>query len=407
MDPPPTDLLPPPAADIFPIYTTETATATAPSHPPYPEMILGAVAALKEEGGSSKQAISRYIEQAYRDHLPPAHPALLTHHLQQLRNSGHLIIVKKSYMLPPHASAAAQLDVTAINSNNIESIESPLVVSGGGGGETVVRKRGRPPKVAENGSGKRRGRPPKVKTVEEVPLNIVPIQPEEAVSEAEGVNGGLTESVGVVKRGRGRPRKSETVVGVVDGGGGGGGGGESGGMEIVVPQVHQEVVGLVKRKGRPKRINNVSGIAAALTLPVMKKRGRPKLVKRRGRPPKFGAAAGVLSAGRRRGRPRKNAPMVRSLPSAQAEEQTRKLEFMQACIKSAVTMLKPHVNPNSTEAATALVRLEELITWNIKPVVEPTVLSVPLATASGPPPFNNPLPSMDLGSQQGVFDSGL
>ncbi|KAL9252437.1 HMG-Y-related protein [Drosera capensis] len=405
MDLPPTDLPPPPAADIFPISTTETetATASAPSHPPYPEMIFGAVAALKEEGGSSKQAISRYIEQAYHDLLPPAHPALLTHHLQQLRNSGHLIIVKKSYMLP-HASAAAQLDVTAINSNNIESIESTLVVSGG---ETVVRKRGRPPKVAENGSGKRRGRPPKVKTVEEVPLNIVPIQPEEAVKEAEGVHGGVTESVGVVKRGRGRPRKLETVVGVVDGGGGGGGGGESGGMEIVVPQVQQEVVGLVKRRGRPKRINNVSGIAAVSTLPVMKKRGRPKLVKRRGRPPKYGAAVGVLGAGRRRGRPRKNAPMVRSLPSAQAEEQTRKLEFMQACIKSAVTMLKPHVNPNSTEAATALLRLEELITWNIKPVAEPTVPAVPLATASGPPPFNNPLPSMDLGSQQSVFDSAM
>lgn len=52
-------------------------------------MIQRAIAELNEQGGSSEEAISKFIEAEYED-LPFAHVALLTCHLQKLVIKGKL-----------------------------------------------------------------------------------------------------------------------------------------------------------------------------------------------------------------------------------------------------------------------------------------------------------------------------
>ncbi|KAI9165356.1 hypothetical protein LWI28_012512 [Acer negundo] len=76
-----------------------TAPPTLNDPPPYAEMIYAAIAALKKKGGSSKIAIGKHIEQSYSN-LPANHSTLLTQHLQSLKNTGHLLMFKKSYKLP-------------------------------------------------------------------------------------------------------------------------------------------------------------------------------------------------------------------------------------------------------------------------------------------------------------------
>ncbi|KAL9269833.1 HMG-Y-related protein [Drosera capensis] len=463
----------PPAADHhhLPAANPISTHLTIPSHPPYAEMIITAITVLNSKKGSSKKAIAKFVTQAYGDrHLPPAHLGLLTHHLKRLKNSGELIMVKKSYKINRGAR-----------------------FGGGNPKEVIVgkvpRKRGRPRKNAVgvvgnvgfgDGLVKRRpGRPRKEKVEngsESVALSIVPTD--------NGVGVGNGNVVPVVKRGRGRPPKKR----VDDGGGGGGSGGV--GLELVGPVVDTLVrrgrgrprkdlnevsylkpvatisrrgrpplMGKVgaKRRGRPPLIRKVGakrqgrppkcrvddcgggggsgGVGLELVGPVVetlvrkgrgrgrgrpwkdpnevsylksvaaiKKRGRPFLIgkvgpKRRGRPPlirKVGAkqrgrppknATAVLVPGRQPvGRPKKNAPVIRNPLVVQADELTRKLEFMQACIKSAVTALQPHVNQNAADAVSALHRLEELTTMSINPAPEftaharllPVAISVPL-----------------------------
>ncbi|TKY44789.1 Histone H1 [Spatholobus suberectus] len=108
----PSSISPPPAppatAVPFPAEPNDHPPAPAipepPSnHPPYAKMIYTAIEALKEKNGSSKRAIAKYIEQEYKDQLPPNHSALLTHHLTRLKNNGMLQMVKKSYTLPRSA----------------------------------------------------------------------------------------------------------------------------------------------------------------------------------------------------------------------------------------------------------------------------------------------------------------
>ncbi|KAK6157600.1 hypothetical protein DH2020_011848 [Rehmannia glutinosa] len=61
-----------------------------PDHPPYAWMIENAIRQLNEEGGSSEEAISKFILEEYKD-LPFAHAALLKHHLRELSESGDLV----------------------------------------------------------------------------------------------------------------------------------------------------------------------------------------------------------------------------------------------------------------------------------------------------------------------------
>ncbi|KAM3016593.1 hypothetical protein FF2_000593 [Malus domestica] len=70
-----------------------------PSLPQYPEMIMAAIEALNDSNGSSKSVIAKHIESTYRD-LPESHTALLAHHLNKMKDTDELVLVKNNYMKP-------------------------------------------------------------------------------------------------------------------------------------------------------------------------------------------------------------------------------------------------------------------------------------------------------------------
>lgn len=78
-------------------------------------MIYTAIEALKEKDGSSKRAISKYIEHVYRDQLPnsESHQNLLTHHLKRLKSEGLLQMIKNSYIIPRSTSLPPSPPTTA------------------------------------------------------------------------------------------------------------------------------------------------------------------------------------------------------------------------------------------------------------------------------------------------------
>jgi hypothetical protein len=62
-------------------------------------MILKAIEALNDNNGSNKSSISKHIESTYGD-LPARHSALLTHHLNKMKDGGELVFWKNNYMKP-------------------------------------------------------------------------------------------------------------------------------------------------------------------------------------------------------------------------------------------------------------------------------------------------------------------
>ncbi|KAM1303773.1 hypothetical protein ACFX2F_021542 [Malus domestica] len=71
----------------------------APFLPQYPELIMVAIEALNDSNGSSKSAIAKHIKSTYGD-LPKTHAALLAHHLNMMKNTSELVLVKNNYMKP-------------------------------------------------------------------------------------------------------------------------------------------------------------------------------------------------------------------------------------------------------------------------------------------------------------------
>ncbi|GAB4845295.1 hypothetical protein Ancab_038704 [Ancistrocladus abbreviatus] len=392
------------AANPTPSHAPNTSGG---NHPPYAEMITTAISALRENGGSSKKAITKYIDRVYTN-LPASHSALLTHHLKRLTSTGQLVMVKKSYMLPG-----------SITEGNLVNPSSSL----------PKRGRGRPPKlkpvpagagvpfvqpnsvgpVVDNGHGngptlskKRPGRPPKPKTVG---LAVVPLYPEVQAQENPGLVGAGLVNGSVIPKRRGRPPKSK-VVGTLGSDTGGGitlaQQSLDGSMPVVQPIISP------RRRGRPKKAKVAFG---AQVMPGGAPSGRPpkkaKFVasgvgvgglgvvgrKRRGRPPKIGGLQpSMRSSGRPLGRPKKGTETAMKHASGVAVELMRKLEFMQACIKSAVSVLKPYVtHENAIDAVTALQRLEEVATMNVSPA--PEVLAPPPAPELVPPPAPVPVPT--------------
>ncbi|KAK3031895.1 hypothetical protein RJ639_035205 [Escallonia herrerae] len=76
----------------------------------FTDMIHRAIAELNEEGGSSEDSISDYIEKTYAD-LPWTHFTMLKHHLAKLCDSGEIFLTpKQGYLV-----AGANLDMYSRN----------------------------------------------------------------------------------------------------------------------------------------------------------------------------------------------------------------------------------------------------------------------------------------------------
>ncbi|OMO88050.1 Histone H1/H5 [Corchorus olitorius] len=122
-------------AQFFPNFNT-------PSHLPYSSK---AILELKEEGGSSEEAISRFIEKEYES-LPWAHASFLSHHLKKLsRNQEILCVNNDRYMLPGNGGDVA----------DGEEIHHGLKIEDRVGKEdlTLVLANGREAEVADGWSG--------------------------------------------------------------------------------------------------------------------------------------------------------------------------------------------------------------------------------------------------------------
>ncbi|RWV88451.1 hypothetical protein GW17_00049457 [Ensete ventricosum] len=176
-----------------------------PSHPTYPEvpfaalMIMAAIEALDEKGGSNKSAIARHIASTYQD-LSESHPSLLTAHLARMKESGELLFVKNNYMRPGPVAPPKR------GRGRPPKPKPELPPGEAAAPRPQPRPRGRPPKPkdpvaaavakATSGMPRRRGRPPKKVA-------------RSAGTEAATAGGG-------VKRGRGRPPKVKPAVATDD-----------------------------------------------------------------------------------------------------------------------------------------------------------------------------------------------
>ncbi|MFS8006964.1 putative linker histone H1/H5, domain H15, AT hook, DNA-binding protein [Helianthus anomalus] len=415
MDPITTD--PPPiTTDHFPGHPPPATT-----HPPYAEMITAAITALKDKDGSSRQAISKYIEKEFA-HLPPTHSTLLTHHLKRLKNLGQLVMVKHSYML---ASRSAEFVDFSGN------VTDASFASGGFNSENSGS-------VSISGSKRKPGRPPKLKPVPGFGVHnqvqnadVAAYQPQfqefggsygsgsevqggtaagsgseplfaslglgddgvavEPVVVSENVN---TNTPLVVKRGRGRPPKSASasggqavlsgseVQGQLAGTGSDGGGGVQG-VEAALGRPGRKANGVrVKRgRGRPKRIG-FGAVTVPLSGNLLRPRGRPKRAVRQKVTAVNGGAGESVLGSRRRGRPSRNAAaglVGKSFGSISKggpgtavlvtdpeqlvvyQELKSKYEHLQSKVKQVASMVKSCIDPDfGNTALGALQELEDL-----------------------------------------------
>ncbi|CAK9157845.1 unnamed protein product [Ilex paraguariensis] len=329
LDPPATDE---PAVHIAYAANPTPSHAVIHNHPPYAEMITTAITALKERNGSSRTAIAKYIDKEYSN-LPPSHSALLTHHLKRLRNTGQLVMVKHSYMLPrsvppgnnangyapssdgpkrgpgrppkpnPNANLEARINPGEAGSDvypptaGLEAHINPGVL----GSDVYAPVSGHEAHInpgvlgsdvyspSSSGSKRGPGRPPKPKTNTN---HEAQINPGVVGSEAMLFSLGLVDGPPpmLAKRGPGRPQKVKTrLVGV-----------ESGGRMLT-----KRGPG---RPPRPKSLSVVLGQGGPKRGPGRPPRSGPRGVvagvKPRGRPKKDGSST-VKRPGRPRGRPLK------------------------------------------------------------------------------------------------------
>lgn len=144
--------------------STEDINKPPPPLPSYPEMILTAIEGLNSQNGSNKSTISKYIESKY-GRLPAGHNALLSHHLNKMKETGELIFFKNNYLkngpdAPPRRGRGRPPKPK-------DALHTSLALG-------PAKPRGRPPKdpsappmpkvakiVLPSASGRPRGRPPK------------------------------------------------------------------------------------------------------------------------------------------------------------------------------------------------------------------------------------------------------
>ncbi|CAN6882877.1 unnamed protein product [Brassica oleracea var. botrytis] len=354
------------------------------NHPHYSEMICSAISALNEPDGSSKQAISRYIERFYTG-IPPAHGSLLTHHLRTLKNSGVLFMVKKSYKLAAAthptsvavaaAAAAAGLEPPRSDFNETQQLPDPAATSA--------------PQTQKRGRG--RGRPPKAKPAD-VQTNGKPTSEQNQLAVSEQ----MQAQTPPVKRPPGRPRKDgalPTLKASVSGGEeiakrrGRPPSGRAAGRERKPAVVSAPVSvfpyvanGGVRRRGRPKRID--AGASSVAPPPKAEGVGEQVAKRGRGRPPKIGGVIrkamkpkrGYFRTGRPVGRPRKNAASKGA--SGQQDisfgELKKKFELFQEKAKEIVNVLKAEVGGSDNQAVVQAIHdLEELTVTKRETTEEP------------------------------------
>ncbi|XP_074284670.1 histone H1-like [Silene latifolia] len=85
----------------------KSSSKASPSHPPYIQMITEALVALKERTGSSHHAIVKHIEEEQKiKDLPSTFKKILSVQLKKFVANGKLVMVKKSFKLPPKTTSA-------------------------------------------------------------------------------------------------------------------------------------------------------------------------------------------------------------------------------------------------------------------------------------------------------------
>ncbi|KAH1251930.1 hypothetical protein AAZX31_05G230700 [Glycine max] len=336
------------------------AISFSPKHPPYDEMIYTAIGALKERDGSSKRAIGKYIEQVYKD-LPPTHPALLTHHLNRLKSSALLVLVKKSYKLPgSHHLPALQPQKTRGRPPKPKPhpvwpaaalTDSPALLSAKRGpgrpkkiGVSPPGPRGRPPGTGRSKLPKRPGRPPKPKSV-------------------SAISSGL-------KRRPGRPPKAQSNVNVIPFAAP-----VAPGLPTVQPILPTASVpnGSPRPRGRPKKSFTAAGAPALSAVAGAARgrgRGRPRgvfPVVRPGRPQKLAVGRSKNPVRRPVGRPKGSTAAAITAHKAANEDLRKKLEHFQSKVKESLGTLKPYFNHESPVTAIAAIQeLEVLSTLDLK-----------------------------------------
>ena len=168
-------------------------------------MIMAAIEASNDANGCNKTAIAKHIEST-QSILPPSHSTLLNYHLNQMKQSGQIVMVKNNYMkpdpqAPPKRGRGRPPKAKPQGESSHVAVPAPSVSS--------PRPRGRPPKAkdpssevetkvaAPSGSGRPRGRPPKKQKTE---------------SEAVKADVEPAEAPAGERRGRGRPPKAKPAM---------------------------------------------------------------------------------------------------------------------------------------------------------------------------------------------------
>lgn len=185
------------------------------------QMVLAAITAHGEEG-SSKTAITEYIEATYANTLREGYTAAISETLTMLQESGELLFVNNLYKVPgsrirgrgrpkkvkptlPPGALPPTPRPRGRPSKQKDSQSNAVKVVGG-----VPRRRGRPLKTKDSnaaavkkagGIPRRRGRPPNKHR---------PLAP--AASKAVSKGDETAPSASGVKRGRGRPPKVKSAV---------------------------------------------------------------------------------------------------------------------------------------------------------------------------------------------------
>ncbi|KAG9160028.1 hypothetical protein Leryth_005763 [Lithospermum erythrorhizon] len=343
-------------------------------------MITTAIAALNESEGSSKQAISKYIDRVFKN-LPSNHSELLTHHMKMLKNSGQIVLLRRSYMLPPRSASAPPPFIAP---------PPPNATTNGGSVASTVTYSNSGTSAAQNFQNDYmnyydgsvglhqdavKASAPVAQSIGHafpgVPNNVVPtaqgnggVSGSEAMLVSLGLSDGASVEITQTKKRRGRPPKSTSAA--------------------PVPAPNSGTQQPKKRGRKPKNAEQVIHsavpvtmvmpnpgiVSGAATIPPQYTVGAPNSVgslppvgepqlpsgKRRGRPPLGSMLKKHIKAtGNWPGRPQKNSSSGDNSQRLIVQNLKSKLEYLRSRIRENVSIIKPSINmETSTDAMGAL-----------------------------------------------------